>query len=112
MMSNDGELTLRVKRITFEGEPTHWDIEGEITRDGESSGTFGCTSPTFYGGIDAFFEYIHEHLQDEEDNKWLLFNANQKHTEHTPLPLSSSDDDGTKADKTEDSIVEKDSYDI
>lgn len=111
-MSNDGELTLRVKRITFEGEPTHWDVEGEIVRDGESSGSYGGTGPTFYGVVDAFFEYLHEHLKDEEDNKWLMFNANQKHTEHTPLPLSSSNDDGMKADKTEDSIVEKDSYDI
>jgi hypothetical protein len=78
MMSNDGELTLRVKRITFEGEPTHWDVEGEIVRDGESSGSYGGTGPTFYGVVDAFFEYLHEHLKDEEDNKWLMFNANVK----------------------------------
>jgi len=112
MISDDGVMTLRVKRVTVDGKPTHWDIEGEIVRDGESSGTFGCTSPTFYSGVDAFFDYLHEELKDEEDNQWLLFHAKDKHTEHTPLPLSSSDNDGTKADKTEDSIVEKNSYDI
>jgi hypothetical protein len=77
-MDDDGVMTLRVKRVTVDGEPTHWDIEGEIVRDGESSGTFGCTSPTFYSGVDAFFEYLHEELKDEEDNQWLMFNANLK----------------------------------
>jgi hypothetical protein len=84
MMSDDGVMTLRVKRVTFDGEPTHWDIEGEIVRDGESSGTFGCTSPTFYGGVDAFFEYLHDELKDEEDNQWLMFNANVK-TNNNPV---------------------------
>lgn len=96
-ISDDGKMILVVKRVTVDGEPTHWDVEGEIVRGAESSGTYGGTGPTFYGVVDAFFEYLHEHLKDEEDNQWLMFNANLKHTEHTPLPLSSSVDDGTKA---------------
>lgn len=65
-------VTIKITRVKFDGEPTHWEYDLD-------SGA-GGTGPTFYGVLDMAVEAITGDHGDFDSihNDWVDFDANDR----------------------------------
>lgn len=72
-MDYSDSVTIKITKVKFNGEPTHWEV------DIDDNGT-GGTSPTFYGAWDTAYEIITGDTGDfdSEHNTWVDFDANKR----------------------------------
>lgn len=72
----DGEIHITILRRTFDGEPTHWEVEA-WAESKHIDGWIEGTAPTFLGAVDMAFEYI----ADIDKNRWTQFDSNARNDE-------------------------------
>lgn len=72
-LGTDGEVQITIRRRTFDGEPTHWEVEASMSGE-QIDGWVEGTAPTLYGVTDMVFEY----LSDIDENRWSQFDANTR----------------------------------
>jgi hypothetical protein len=73
-MENDGEILIKIKRVSTDGEFSGW--EADLTGP---DGSINCevTGPHFWGVLDSCLEYLR--FEDGViDQEWLSANKNEE----------------------------------
>lgn len=71
-MDYSDKLTIVITRVSFMGEPSHWEYDVDVNEFVQAGGT----TPSFAQAIDAACEYIWD-----ERAEWVQFDANAKNRE-------------------------------
>lgn len=70
------EVTIRVKKVSYLGKPTHWEVDIE----GQDLDGCGATGPTFASVFDSAYEIISGISGDyfDQPNPWVDFDSNKR----------------------------------
>lgn len=71
-------VTIKITKVKFDGEPTHWELDVHYAGEGQYDGQ-GGTAPTFAGVYDMAYDIIRGGYKNNWDvNEWTEFDANDR----------------------------------